>query len=91
MSTPCPSLVGEIEAIDGKTARGSRDRGQTAVRQTAQDVTVEKGYYGSSLAPDPKQLAYAIRGHWKVENRLHWCLAVTFQEDACRTHCDHVP
>jgi predicted transposase YbfD/YdcC len=25
-----------------------------------------------------------LRGHWKVENRLHWQLDVTFQEDESR-------
>lgn len=62
-----------------------------SMRQTAQDVTVEKRYYISSLAPDSQQLAHAIRSHWEVENRLHWCLDVTFHEDACRTRCDHAP
>ena len=62
-----------------------------SMRQTAQDVTVEKRYYISSLAPDSQQLAHAIRSHWEVENRLHWCLDVTFHEDACRTRRDHAP
>ena len=52
---------------------------------------MEKRYYISSLAPDSKQLAHAIRSHWEVENRLHWCLDVTFHEDACRSRCDHAP
>ena len=25
-----------------------------------------------------------IRGHWGIENRLHWHLNVTFREDHCR-------
>ena len=62
-----------------------------AVRQTTGNVTVEKRYFVSSLAPDSKRLASAIRHHWEVENRLHWCLDVTFHEDACRTHRDHAP
>ena len=27
----------------------------------------------------------------EVENRLHWCLDVTFGDDACRTRKDHAP
>ncbi|WP_455657120.1 ISAs1 family transposase, partial [Porphyromonas gulae] len=30
-----------------------------------------------------------IRGHWGIENRLHWHLDVTFREDACRTRKDY--
>jgi predicted transposase YbfD/YdcC len=38
-----------------------------SMRRIAQDVTVEKRYYISSLAPDSQQLAHAIRSHWEVE------------------------
>ena len=31
-----------------------------------------------------KCFAEAVRGHWSTENRLHWWLDVTFQEDQCR-------
>lgn len=62
-----------------------------AMRQTAEDVTANKRYFVSSLPPDSQQLASAIRHHWEVENRLHWCLDVTFHEDACRTYRDHAP
>jgi len=62
-----------------------------AVRQTAEDVTADKRYFVSSLPPDSQRLAEAIRSHWEIENRLHWCLDVTFHEDACRTHRDQAP
>jgi predicted transposase YbfD/YdcC len=28
--------------------------------------------------------AKTVRGHWAIENSLHWCLDVTFREDDCR-------
>jgi hypothetical protein len=31
-----------------------------------------------------RRFAEAVRGHWGIENRLHWQLDVTFQEDQCR-------
>jgi predicted transposase YbfD/YdcC len=62
-----------------------------SMRQTAEGVASEKRYYVSSLPPDSEELAQAIRSHWEIENRLHWCLDVTFREDACRTRTDHAP
>lgn len=35
------------------------------------------------------RFAEAVRGHWSVENQLHWQLDVTFREDECRTRRGH--
>lgn len=61
------------------------------MRQTANGITLEKRYYISSLPPDSEKLAHAIRSHWEIENRLHWCLDMTFHEDGCRTRTDYAP
>lgn len=47
-------------------------------------ATSEKHYYISSLSPDAERIADAIRSHWEVENKAHWVLDVTFNEDDCR-------
>ena len=41
----------------------------------------ERCYYISSLPADAPRIARAVRSHWEVENRLHWCLDVQFGED----------
>jgi predicted transposase YbfD/YdcC len=48
-------------------------------------------YYLSSLPPKVKTFAQAVRGHWGIENRLHWSLDVTFREDQSRVRKDHGP
>jgi predicted transposase YbfD/YdcC len=59
-------------------------------RQATQIVTqkdrTETVYGITSLAPqkaDPARLLQLSRGHWTIENRLHYVRDVTFDEDRC--------
>jgi predicted transposase YbfD/YdcC len=55
-----------------------------SVREINGQRTVERRYYLSSLAADIKRFAKAVRGHWSIENQLHWVLDVVFGEDQAR-------
>jgi predicted transposase YbfD/YdcC len=55
-----------------------------AERRIGEQSSVERRYFISSLAPDAKQLLRAVRGHWGIENQLHWVLDIAFREDDCR-------
>jgi predicted transposase YbfD/YdcC len=52
-------------------------------RQVDDQTTVKRRYYIASLKSDAPLLLQAVRGHWGIENRLHWVLDVTFREDDC--------
>jgi predicted transposase YbfD/YdcC len=42
-------------------------------------------FYITSLRYSAKRMARYVRGHWGVENGLHWCLDLSFGEDGNRT------
>lgn len=45
---------------------------------------------GPERAPAEKLLAIA-RGHWDIENRLHWVRDMSLGEDACRVRTGAAP
>lgn len=51
----------------------------------------ERRYYISSLVAEAKPLGKAIRGHWSIENGLHWVLDIGFREDESRIRKDQAP
>jgi predicted transposase YbfD/YdcC len=51
------------------------------VRYYISDETEQSAAYYKALA----------RGHWGIQNQLHWHLDVTFKEDACRAREKNVP
>jgi predicted transposase YbfD/YdcC len=65
-----------------------------SVRQDLGDltgkVTTERRYYVSShKGTDAQAMNDAVRGHWSVENQLHWQLDVSFREDERRIRKRH--
>ena len=53
--------------------------------------SIERRYFINSIAADAKRFAHAVRGHWSVENRLHWRLNVVFREDESRLRKGNAP
>jgi predicted transposase YbfD/YdcC len=51
-------------------------------------VSKERRYYISSLS-NVADFARGARGHWGIENGLHWVLDIAFREDESRVRKDH--
>jgi predicted transposase YbfD/YdcC len=51
----------------------------------------EVGHYILSKKLSGRRFAEAVRGHWGIENNLHWQLDVTFREDDLRVYKGHAP
>ena len=58
-------------------------------RAAGDKTTHEQRLYISSLAPDAARMAATVRAHWSVENRLHWCMDIAFNDDQMRARTRH--
>ena len=57
-----------------------------AISETIRDgkPTDDVRYYMLSRKMSARSFGAAVRGHWSIENKLHWQLDMTFGEDQCR-------
>jgi predicted transposase YbfD/YdcC len=56
-----------------------------AIREViGKEKTVERRYFISSLEANAELALKCVRGHWAIENNLHWCLDIGFREDNCQ-------
>jgi len=60
-----------------------------SIRELDGKSTLERRYYLSSLPLNIELFAQAVRGHWGVENKLHWVMDVCFREDQSRARAGY--
>ena len=55
------------------------------------ETSIEYRYYIASIENSATEFARAVRGHWGIENGLHWVLDVALREDDCRVRKGNAP
>ena len=54
-------------------------------------IEFETRYYLCSIVLAAERFGQAVRGHWGIENRLHWVPDVVFDEDLARLRSAQAP
>lgn len=63
----------------------------TAARETGARTTTSTRYFVASWRLNAAELNRLARGHWGIENQLHWVLDVVMNEDQARARKDNAP
>ena len=91
----CYSVLNNVSEIVDKEQKWSELNSIVCVeylRKSKKGKTkLENRYYITSLSKNAEELAEYVRGHWSIENQLHWILDVTFGEDNSRIRKDNAP
>jgi predicted transposase YbfD/YdcC len=85
-------LLTQLDWLDGRESwAGLNGLGiATSTVTTGEETTTYTRYFITSLT-ELERFAYAVRKHWAIENELHWCLDVIFDEDDSRARKDNSP
>jgi hypothetical protein len=70
------------------------EREVTRCHRGEETHSVETAYGVTSLKEEQasaQRLLELNRGHWEIENRIHWVRDVTYDEDRCRIRTDNGP
>ena len=60
-------------------------------REIAAKSEHETRFYITSLSACAERISAAIRGHWGIENGLHWVMDMVFRDDECRIRKKNAP
>ena len=84
-------ITGEINWMaDLQKWEGLKSLGMVeSIRDIEGKITTERRFFLCSIPPVAVTFARAARGHWAIENTLHWSLDVSFNEDQCRVRAGY--
>ena len=62
-----------------------------SMREIGAKIERETRFYITSLVLVATLIEPFVRGHWAIENRLHWVMDMVFRDDECRVRTEHAP
>ena len=62
-----------------------------STREVGSKIDREMRLYITSLVLLANQIGPMVRGHWMIENGLHWIMDMIFRDDECRVRTDNAP
>ena len=62
-----------------------------SVRELNDKIERETRFYITSLVMLAHAIGPIIRGHWAIENSLHWVMDMIFRDDECRIRTQNAP
>ncbi|SQD77855.1 ISAs1 family transposase [Moritella yayanosii] len=81
-------VKGSKPSLDYRQVKGSKP--SLDYRQVkGSKPSLDYRYYISSAELTETRFSSAVRGHWAIENSLHWVLDATMNEDACQVYRDN--
>lgn len=83
------SWLSQLDEWSGLNSIGMVEYEQTD--KATGETQIERRCFISSLRASAEPFANAVRLHWGIENSLHWCLDVAFNEDHCRVRKEAAP
>jgi len=82
-------VVTNLDWLDSEQRARWKDLASMIEITSKREESIERRYYISSKILTPQMAGKVIRGHWSIENHLHWSLDVVFKDDMSLANTKH--
>jgi predicted transposase YbfD/YdcC len=94
IETRTTTVIQDVGSLQERAMHGPASKLSSwskAAREISGKTETETRLYITSLVMLAHLLGPVVRGHWAIENSLHWVLDMIFRDDECRVRTEHAP